>query len=402
MDQGFRVHNFGEGELRFEISVQKNPPPLMARKDNAWDNPMQAQWSTPEHRTRDVSRVDMSSPAHLTNLEPSGPSMSPPAGGQVMAEGDTLFIQMVHGPDEGWSFASSDNGPGYKVYENFWGVTAPIGDIHWWGFALYYDAGWYNGDPADMVFDITFYSDPIDEIEPPTEVVCTYTDVVASYEYYDLYLGWVDCWYFSLDLDETCELSEGWVSIQSQSGGQGPGYTWLLWGSAQTGDGVSCQEGGDCPRYFDQAMILTEGGAACPFTVAPLSGTVPAESFFDVFLTFDGTLFENCVDDTQTCYMVFTSNDCDEPVLTVDVHAMSARGDVTGDCGINIADLVFLLNNVFLGGPAPAPLCIGDVDRDGDVDSDDCLYMASYLFTGGPPPDIPTAPKEDQTPIQQK
>jgi hypothetical protein len=403
MDYGFRVHNYGEGELRFEVSVQKNPPPLMARKDDAWENPLQAQWSEAKHRTRDVSQVDMSSPAHLTTLEPSGPSMSPPAGGQVMAEGDTLFMQMVHGPDESWSFATSDNGPGYKVYENFWGVTAPIGDIHFWGFALYYDAGWYLGDPADLVFEITFYSDPIDEIQPPTEVVCTYSNVVPSYEYYDIYAGWVDCWYFSVDeLEPACELSEGWVSIQSQSGGQGAGYTWLLWGSAQTGDGVSCQEGGDCPRYFDQAMILTEGGAACPFTVAPESGTVPAESFFDVFLTFDGTLFENCVDDTQTCYMVFTSNDCDEPVLTVDVHAMSARGDVTGDCVINIADLVSLLNYIFKGCPAPDPLCIGDVDRDGDVDSDDCLYMASYLFTGGPPPDIPTAPMEDQTPIQQK
>jgi hypothetical protein len=156
-------------------------------------------------------------------------------------------------------------------------------------------------------------------------------------------------------------------------------------------------------------------GPGCPFTVYPEEGDIPAESFFDITLTFDGTLFEECVDDTLTCYMVITSNDCDEPVLTVDVHAMSARGDVTEDCVINIADVVFLLNNVFAGGPAPDPLCMGDVDRDGDVDSDDALYLVSYLFTGGPPPEIPTAPKADeetidvetvspikQTPIQQK
>jgi len=144
------------------------------------------------------------------------------------------------------------------------------------------------------------------------------------------------------------------------------------------------------------------GGPACPFTVDPEEGEVPPESFFDVSLTFDGTLFEECVDETLTCYLSVASNDCDEPLLTVDIHALSARGDVTGDCTIDIADVVFLLNYVFFGSPAPDPMCIGDLDRDGDVDSDDALYLISYLFEYGAPPEIPAAPIQDQTPFQLK
>jgi hypothetical protein len=144
------------------------------------------------------------------------------------------------------------------------------------------------------------------------------------------------------------------------------------------------------------------GGGGCPFTVDPEEGEVPAESFFDVFLTFDGTRFTECVDETLTCYLSVTSNDCDEPLLTVDVMAMSARGDVTGDCKLDIADVVFLLNYVFFGSPAPDPMCIGDLDRDTDVDSDDALYLISYLFEYGAPPEIPAAPTQDQTPFQLK
>ncbi|MFQ6002689.1 MAG: dockerin type I domain-containing protein, partial [Candidatus Zixiibacteriota bacterium] len=319
-------------------------------------------------------------------------------------------------PDESWSFATSDQGSGYKVYENFWDLPGgPIGDIHWWGMALIWTGfGWENGDPSNLVFDITFYSDPPDDPNlPPTEVACTYVDVVPSYVYYDLYAGYYNCYFFSFDtLDPSCDLVEGWVSIESKSPGEG--YDWFLWGSAKTGDGMSCQEGGDCPRWYDQAFILTEGAPACPFTVTPEADTVPPGEYTDLLLTFDGTLFTECVDESMVCYLVITSNDCDEPVVTADVHATSARGDLNGDCLINIEDVVYLLNYIFVSGPAPTPECMADVDRDGDVDSDDALYLLSYLFTGGPPPDVPTAPKEGetiemktirpikQTPIQRK
>jgi hypothetical protein len=138
----------------------------------------------------------------------------------------------------------------------------------------------------------------------------------------------------------------------------------------------------------DMAFYLTgEESMVCPFTVSPGGGSIPAESFFDVFLTFDGTVFEDCVEETLTCYLVFTSNDCDESQVTVPVYMWSARGDVNGDCKIDVLDVVFLLNYIFVGGPPPVPLCMGDVNRSGGApDSDDALYLISYLFLYGPPP----------------
>jgi hypothetical protein len=62
------------------------------------------------------------------------------------------------------------------------------------------------------------------------------------------------------------------------------------------------------------------------------------------------------------------------------------RGDVNGDGVIDIADVVYLLNWVFFGGPEPAPLWVGDVNCDGVVDIEDVIYLVNYIFISGPLP----------------
>jgi hypothetical protein len=62
------------------------------------------------------------------------------------------------------------------------------------------------------------------------------------------------------------------------------------------------------------------------------------------------------------------------------------RGDATGDGEVDAADVVFLLNYLFAGGPAPAPLEVGDADCSGEVDVADVIFLLNYLFVGGPPP----------------
>ena len=61
-------------------------------------------------------------------------------------------------------------------------------------------------------------------------------------------------------------------------------------------------------------------------------------------------------------------------------------GDVNKDDEIDIADVVYLINYLFIGGPAPNPLWVGDVDGDGVLDVADVVYLINYLFIGGPPP----------------
>jgi len=48
--------------------------------------------------------------------------------------------------------------------------------------------------------------------------------------------------------------------------------------------------------------------------------------------------------------------------------------------------VVYLINYLFLGMPAPEPLEAGDVNCNEVVDAADALYLINYLFLGGPPP----------------
>ena len=61
-------------------------------------------------------------------------------------------------------------------------------------------------------------------------------------------------------------------------------------------------------------------------------------------------------------------------------------GDANGDGVINSADVVYLINYLFKGGPLSDPLGTGDVNCDGIINSADVVYLINYLFKGGPPP----------------
>jgi hypothetical protein len=62
-------------------------------------------------------------------------------------------------------------------------------------------------------------------------------------------------------------------------------------------------------------------------------------------------------------------------------------GDANSDEGVNSADIVYLINYLFVYGPAPQPLDAGDANCDGKINSADVTYLINYLFIGGPPPD---------------
>ena len=62
------------------------------------------------------------------------------------------------------------------------------------------------------------------------------------------------------------------------------------------------------------------------------------------------------------------------------------RGDCDGNGRIELADVVYLINHIFLGGPAPIPPVAGDANANGSTTLADVIYLANYLFKGGPPP----------------
>jgi hypothetical protein len=66
-----------------------------------------------------------------------------------------------------------------------------------------------------------------------------------------------------------------------------------------------------------------------------------------------------------------------------------ARGDANGDGEINSGDIVYLINYLFIGGPAPSPLEAGDADCNGKIDASDVIFLINYLFIDGPAPGCP-------------
>ena len=63
------------------------------------------------------------------------------------------------------------------------------------------------------------------------------------------------------------------------------------------------------------------------------------------------------------------------------------RGDADRSGAINVADLTYLVDFLFKGGPAPPCLDEGDVDGSGGlINVADLTYLVDYLFNGGPAP----------------
>lgn len=61
-------------------------------------------------------------------------------------------------------------------------------------------------------------------------------------------------------------------------------------------------------------------------------------------------------------------------------------GDLDGDSLVNITDVVFIIDRIFLGGPPPSEEKIGDVNCDDRLDLSDVVYLIQFIFNGGPEP----------------
>ncbi|MCJ7459407.1 MAG: FG-GAP-like repeat-containing protein, partial [candidate division Zixibacteria bacterium] len=64
-------------------------------------------------------------------------------------------------------------------------------------------------------------------------------------------------------------------------------------------------------------------------------------------------------------------------------------GDANADTKVTVSDVVYLVNYLFKGGPAPkcVPLApCADANGDGKITVSDVVYLINYLFKGGPAP----------------
>ncbi|MCK4858038.1 MAG: dockerin type I repeat-containing protein, partial [candidate division Zixibacteria bacterium] len=145
----------------------------------------------------------------------------------------------------------------------------------------------------------------------------------------------------------------------------------------------------NAPYMQDNLAIDFRGATPSWLNVSPTGGTVDPMSIDTVMVQFDAL---DLPDGQYTGRLRINSNDPMQPVLIVPVTMILGQappipsGDANGDGYINIADVVFLIDYIFNGGPAPVPMEVGDVDCDGAVNIADVTYLVAYIFAGGPPP----------------
>jgi hypothetical protein len=61
-------------------------------------------------------------------------------------------------------------------------------------------------------------------------------------------------------------------------------------------------------------------------------------------------------------------------------------GDVNKDGSVNGGDISYLINYLYVYGPAPNPFEVGDVNKDGLINGADISYLINYLYAYGPAP----------------
>jgi hypothetical protein len=66
--------------------------------------------------------------------------------------------------------------------------------------------------------------------------------------------------------------------------------------------------------------------------------------------------------------------------------ASSVCGDCNSSGSVSVSDVVFLLNYIFAGGPAPMPASVGDVNCSSGISISDAVYLIRYIFSGGAAP----------------
>ncbi len=75
------------------------------------------------------------------------------------------------------------------------------------------------------------------------------------------------------------------------------------------------------------------------------------------------------------------------PATQVTTVCVLICGDVNGDGGINLSDVIYLANYLLKSGdPPPDPIYRANPNGDGVINLADVIYLANYLIKGGPAP----------------
>jgi len=220
-----------------------------------------------------------------------------------------------------------------------------------------------------------------------------------------------------------CELGEVSVPVVSDSEDNvteivqlsGPGSVEdLYWAYTATGEetiGVSfgCTDG--CGAYTECSSTIHFEINASPECAIPNDTLIVLETLDEILLPVSGSDVDNnlvgcsvlvgpgSISDGFWHYVptgpellivtVVCWDECNDSCggnFAVTLSAPYDCGDANGSGAVDIDDVVFLIQYIFAGGPAPDPLASGDANCAGGIDIDDVVYLIQYIFAGGNPP----------------
>ena len=160
-------------------------------------------------------------------------------------------------------------------------------------------------------------------------------------------------------------------------------------------DGDAIQPGG--PRQICRVYLERIVSGDVLDTLTDRSTHIFIDASGTSFSTPEGTTIGRvdslaCSPSTTQCDSMITVSYTDSTaVLYIDgarnFTDACVRGDVNESGSINSADIIYLVNFVFKGGPEP--MCNstqGDVNCNGVTNSADIIFLVNFVFKGGPPP----------------
>ncbi len=90
--------------------------------------------------------------------------------------------------------------------------------------------------------------------------------------------------------------------------------------------------------------------------------------------------------DTPATIVTSPTETVTSPATEVTTVCVLICGDVNGDGGINLSDVIYLANYLLKSGDPPDPIYLANPNGDGVINLADVIYLANYLIKSGPAP----------------
>ena len=144
------------------------------------------------------------------------------------------------------------------------------------------------------------------------------------------------------------------------------------------------------PLVGTESVLAIEVESAVDQTEEPIeggrvyfkSGLKGAGQPVENAITISGGTEKACNFDTAEAKVVFV-----KPLIPP--MSLFRRGNANDDGKVDIADAIWIINELFRGGPPTVCADAADANDDGVRDAADAVYLINYLFTAGPAPTSP-------------